>query len=80
MSGVWIVLSLALLAAAGIGFWVGWRLRSADYLRVRGELDRLTALWARMAAFEARTAHSPDVVSMPPAGEATAPKRCAGQR
>ena len=53
MTAIWIELSIALLGAAAIGFWTGWRLRGADVRRADAEAKRMRALWLQLAEAEA---------------------------
>ena len=49
MMTMWIELTFALAGEAAIGFWTGWRLRSADVARAEGEAERIRVMWMQMA-------------------------------
>lgn len=52
MMALWIELTIALVAAAAIGFWTGWRIRGADVARADAETKHLRDLWMQMAEAE----------------------------
>ncbi len=75
MTAIWIELSIALLGAAAIGFWTGWRLRGADVRRADAEAKRMRALWLQLAEAEAEEEAAALALRVVPGDKAVPPTR-----
>ena len=77
MTALWIELSVALLGAAAIGFWTGWRVRGADVRRADAEAKRMRALWLQLAEAEAEAEEEAAALALRvvPADKANTPTR-----